>query len=311
MKRRNFFKGLFGAYAGISGYFSVKYFSKKDNQSNDNINKYINSKTNLKKRGLGVIVEIPIVYHCNLNCAGCDHFASIAPSYIMPVEVFKKDVEHLSKIMNKNLKEMWILGGEPLLHNNLPEIFKIARRCFPKTKIEMLTNGLLLDKQPDSFWRACKKENIKIVLENYIYNEKDKVKFDIITKKLKRFHCNLSVDGPKYRFRRMNLVKECAHDFKKRYVDCKTKLWPILDNGKFYSCSVINGVDKFFNKEFPSHAIPVCSEDVLDIYKIKSIDELIAFYEKPKAFCAHCNYFISQGKKWAPSKKELSEWYKV
>ena len=311
MKRRSFFKGLFGAYAAISGYFSVKYFSEKDNQSNDNINKYINSKTNLKKRGLGVIVEIPIVYHCNLNCAGCDHFASIAPSYIMPVEVFKKDVEHLSKIMNKNLKEMWILGGEPLLHNNLPEIFKIARRCFPKTKIEMLTNGLLLDKQPDSFWMACKKEGIKIVVENYIYNKKDKVNFDAITKKLKQFRCNLSIDGPKYNFRRMNLTKNCVHDFKKRYNDCQTKLWPILDNGKFYSCSVINGVDKFFNKEFPSHAIPVDKGDVLDIYKIKSIDELIAFYEKPKAFCAHCNYFISEGKKWAPSKKELSEWYKV
>ena len=100
MKRRSFFKGLFGAYAAISGYFSVKYFSEKDNQSNDNINKYINSKTNLKKRGLGVIVEIPIVYHCNLNCAGCDHFASIAPSYIMPVEVFKKDVASLIKQYN-------------------------------------------------------------------------------------------------------------------------------------------------------------------------------------------------------------------
>ena len=315
MKRRNFFKGLFGAYAAISGYFSVKYFSEKDKKPKFEykLNNRCDDDTigKLDKKIIGLI-GYPIVYNCNLNCARCDHFAPIAKPYQVPFEVIKKDFKQLSKIINKEgeLKVLWIIGGEPLLHENLPEVLKAAREYFPKTKIELTTNGFLIDKQEDIFWETCSNNNIKIIIENYIYNEKN-IDFNKICEKLKKFHCDLKVNGPKYQFKPMDLTKEISHDAQNRYKSCFPKLWPILDNGKFYSCSVINGVDKFFNKEFPSHAIPVDKGDVLDIYKIKSIDELIAFYEKPKAFCAHCNYFISEGKKWAPSKKELSEWYKV
>ena len=49
--------------------------------------------------------------------------------------------------------------------------------------------------------------------------------------------------------------------------------------------------------------------DVLDIHKINSIDEIIEFYNKPKEMCAHCNYFLTEGKKWRLSKREVDEWY--
>lgn len=313
MKRRNFFKSMFGAYATLSGYFTFKYFEGKNNNKPidykfDNRCEGVKNDTNKKIIGL---VGFPIVHHCNLNCAYCDHFAPIAPFYQLPVETFKKDMERLSKITKDGggeIKVIWIIGGEPLLHDNLAEIFKIARTSFPKSKIEMTTNGFLLENQQDSFWESCSKYNIKIIVENYIYN-KTNINFEKICNKLKEHHCDLRVNGPKYQFKPMDLTKEKMHNINERYQNCFAKLWPMFENGKFYSCSTINGM-QFFNKKFPQHAINVAPDDFLDIYKINSFDEIIEFYEKPKSVCAHCNYFLSKGKRWRTSNQELSEWYK-
>ena len=297
MRRRNFLKGLFAAYTCASTYFSFKYFKNNSTSSSDN-SKFIER------------VEIPVVYHCNLNCAHCDHFASIAPKYIMPVEVYKKDVEQLAKITKGNVKELTLLGGEPLLHDNLPEIFKISRKYFPNSRIELLTNGTLLEKQPDSFWISAEKEDIGIYVSNYRTGKK-LYDFDKICEKIDKFRTKIRISYPKLTFQLMNLTKDIQHkDIEKRYSKCYSKLWPILDNGKFYACSTLNGLDLFFNKKFPQYAIPIAKDDVLDIYKIKSIDELIDFYNKPKKMCAHCNYYISGKKDWAPSKREASEWYR-
>ena len=306
MKRRDFFKSIFGTYTAITSFFSFKYLSNKSNSTQQN-NKLL-TKINFKRRATGVILEFPIVHHCNLNCAYCDHFASIAPVHKISVKDFQNDVKKISKITNGEIKEIWILGGEPLLHDEIDKIFEIARKYFKNTNIKMLTNGLLLDKQKDAFWKSCKNNNIKIVVENYIYN-KEKINFEVIKEKLRRFNCLLSFDSPKYQFRKMNLTKEKTHNINHRYNKCQCKLWPILDNGKFYPCSVVNGVDKFFNKKFPDLAFPIAQKDVLDIHKINSMDELLEFYETPKEMCAHCNYFLSEGEKWRLSKQEASEWY--
>lgn len=301
MERRNFLKGIFGGYAALSGYFSFKYFEGKNKQEKS---LELNTEGKFLER-----VEIPLVYHCNLNCAYCDHFSSIAPEFLMPVDVFKKDMEQLSKITNKNIKEITLLGGEPLLHNNLAEIFKISRACFPESRIELLTNGILLEKQPDSFWQSCHRENITIYVSNYRTGKK-LFDFDKLCEIMDKFKANIRISTPKIKFQTMNLAKESKHNIYDRYENCYAKLWPILDQGKFYACSTINGL-RFFNKKFPQYALPEANEDFLDIYKISTIDEIIEFYKKPKSLCAHCNYYISGKKDWKLSKKEPGEWYKI
>jgi molybdenum cofactor biosynthesis enzyme MoaA len=54
----------------------------------------------------------------------------------------------------------WILlmGGEPLLHPELERFFPAARTAFPSAKIKIVTNGILLSKKEDSFWRHSKKD---------------------------------------------------------------------------------------------------------------------------------------------------------
>ena len=124
-------------------------------------------------------------------------------------------------------------GGEPLLHNKLPEIFKISRKYFPNSRIELLTNGTLLEKQPDSFWISAEKEDIGIYVSNYRTGKK-LYDFDKICEKIDKFRTKIRISYPKLTFQLMNLTKDIQHkNIEKRYSKCYSKLWPILDNGKF------------------------------------------------------------------------------
>jgi len=51
-----------------------------------------------KRRNKKFLFQIPIVSHCNLNCAYCEYFAPVAPIHFASVESVKKDVIQLKSI---------------------------------------------------------------------------------------------------------------------------------------------------------------------------------------------------------------------
>jgi hypothetical protein len=80
-----------------------------------------------------------------------------------------------------------------------------------------------------------------------------------------------------------------------------------LEDGKLATCP-IPFVIKHFNKYFNQN-IPVTEKDYIDIFKVKSVNEIFDFLRKPAPICAYCNLKgITYGINWAVSKKELAEW---
>jgi molybdenum cofactor biosynthesis enzyme MoaA len=68
---------------------------------------------------LPYIVETHLVDHCNLNCKGCSHFASLVPGEVFTdIEIFKRDIARLSQIFI-DVYEIRLMGGEPLLHPDI------------------------------------------------------------------------------------------------------------------------------------------------------------------------------------------------
>ena len=118
MERRNFFKALAGVYAGATTFFSCKYFEKRDNAQKQNANSKLARRLTYLKN-----VEFPVVYHCHLNCAGCDHFSPLAEKYFMPTEVFEKDILRLKELTKGNMDAITLLGGEPLLHPDIETVY--------------------------------------------------------------------------------------------------------------------------------------------------------------------------------------------
>lgn len=89
-------------------------------------------------------LEYQISDKCNLNCASCAHFSNICIENGFPnPKLFRRDLEILSERFS-NVEKIRLMGGEPLLNEQLPEFIEIARNVFPSSDIRVVTNGLLL-----------------------------------------------------------------------------------------------------------------------------------------------------------------------
>lgn len=302
MKRREFLKdaGIFGCGCAL-GAGSIKLTSaNKEKQK-------ITSKNDIYSDWLPH-VEILITHHCNLNCAYCAHCAPLAPIYFESVDIFEKDIIQLYKITQGKIKEIMLLGGEPLLNKNIEVFIKLTRKYFKKSEIIIVTNGLMLNDMPDSFWKTCNENNASIYQSLYpLYERYPNLKKSY----LKAIKYNVKMSAwTKYTFTSLNLNKNAFNEKTKAYGECPYKInCTILTNGILYPCGVISSVHLFFNKYFKDFAIPVDEKDYLDIYKIKSLDEIFKFFEIPKETCKYCDYKRKKRKLWTLSKKELCEWY--
>lgn len=112
-------------------------------------------------------IDIHLTDHCNLNCKGCTHFSPLSEEFYLKIEDFNKDITRMAQLSKGRIKFIFLLGGEPLLHPSVTEFFSIARELFPKTRIVIITNGILLNKQENSFWQACKDSDIELWVSDY------------------------------------------------------------------------------------------------------------------------------------------------
>ena len=113
-------------------------------------------------------IVLNILDHCNLKCKGCDHFACVADPYFVDKRTIYNDLKRLSRLFpDDEIKQMAVMGGEPLLHPDLLDILCMVRKFFPNTIIRLTTNALLLLKQPDEFWKVCRENKVTIVNTKY------------------------------------------------------------------------------------------------------------------------------------------------
>ncbi len=134
-------------------------------------------------------VEIHLVEHCNLNCAGCTHFCPLAEEAYLDIETFSKDLNRLADLTNRQVGKIRLMGGEPLLHPELNKFMEKARGFFPNTKISVVTNGILLNKQSQKFWDCCRENDILITISGYPI----KLDYDFIKNKAKENNVHLTI----------------------------------------------------------------------------------------------------------------------
>ena len=280
--------------------YKLKLFENK-------VDSYINMILKGTSQPILQYLEVYITEHCNLNCKHCAPFSPIAQKSFYDIDIFKKDMIHLSNLSNKLLCKLRILGGEPLLHPQVEEFLRIARECFPHTKIDLVTNALLLQSKPDSFWQACKTYDIDITPTKYPI----KIDFVLIEQKAKVF-------GVKYEYNNAGQVEKTLFhqplDMRgtqnpvKMFYKCAWANSCInLDNGRIYTCPYPRSI-KNFNAYFKTNLM-VDKKDYIDIYEVTSIEEILDRLAKPIPFCRYCDLNrLSWDNKWERSKRALQEW---
>ena len=253
-------------------------------------------------------IAVHLVDHCNLRCCGCDHFAPLAQKRFEETDVFEKDIKRFAELSGAKLGTLKLMGGEPLLHPQLTDFMQISRHYLPDTRIEVVTNAILLNLQKESFWNACKEYNIVIVptkyplKTNYEKAEKTAESYGV---KLEYYGNTNSVLKTSYH---IPLDLEGRQDAVNNFLNCfHANNCVFLKQGKLYTCTVapnINQFNKFFNKD-----IPLSERDGIDIHKAQNIDDILEFLSKPIPFCRYCNVNgRTFGHPWCVSKKEIEEW---
>ena len=96
-------------------------------------------------------VEYNLTEHCNLRCRGCGHASPLLPEKFASLTAFRVDIEALAEAFHSD--ELRIVGGEPLLHPQLLDFLREARRIDVADRIVLYTNGVLLHKVSVELWQ--------------------------------------------------------------------------------------------------------------------------------------------------------------
>ena len=264
----------------------------------------------LRKRLPKIHFEVHLAEHCNLNCYACNNFSPIAEPEFVDIEEFRRDFERMGSIFSHSCERIYLLGGEPLLHPEIITLMEIARKNFREGDISVFTNGLLLKKMDDSFWKACRDNNVGIILSAYPIKldiegikalaEKFGVRFQYAWGDTSSMHDMFSITP-------LNLKGDSNAKLNfgicVRAQNCLT-----LSHGKLFTCSFVPHVHHF-NKKFGEN-IEVTPEDYVNIYDDVKAEYILKRMSEPIPACRYCRLDNKSVRlvKWGISKGEKSEW---
>lgn len=251
-------------------------------------------------------VSIHLSEHCNLNCHNCDNFSPIAQEEFPDCQKLEQDMKCLSKILKGKLPQLIFTGGEPLLNERAVDIFKVARKYFPNTKISIVTNGILLiGGVQKNFWRELSRNRIVLSITKYPI----KLDYKMIEQKCVEENVELEY------FNDANITKTSFHmpfdldgkqNIKRNVIGCYHFNTCIqMYDGKIYNCSIAANVkhfNKFFGKNLPANGY-------IDIYQIKNRKQLEKKLKRPVPLCKYCKIAERTfDNEWGISKKDIKEW---
>lgn len=246
-------------------------------------------------------IGIPIVEHCNLKCKGCLHFCnSNQEEFYYDCEEFERDVMRLSELFD-NIEVLILYGGEALLHPKIIRLLEIVRVYLKKTKIEILTNGLLLPTLDENFYQSIKKYDVCIGWSAYPVGKKINMKIEdtLISEKVVYYKNDVQMF-----YGIFNPLGNSNSYY--QWKRCSGRKCHVLRKGYISVCPA-PAVEHIINQSFDKQLD--FSTSRLNIYD-ESIDaeKILYFLEQSHDVCKYCTSartFIWERQ----SKPKLEDWY--
>jgi len=125
-------------------------------------------------------LEWHIAHACNLTCESCAHFSNHGHKGHITID----QLERWYSLWHKRIapRDIQILGGEPLLNQDLLEILRLTRQMWDHPDLELIelnTNGFFLEKFPE-LPRVLKETNIKLMISQHGNDAEYNTKLDTI-----------------------------------------------------------------------------------------------------------------------------------
>jgi len=251
-------------------------------------------------------LDLPVTDRCNLGCAACSHFAPIAgDAPMIPAEDMAASLAMLSEKCPGAVREIFVLGGEPLLHPGLPDILSSARKLFPVSSIYLVTNMLAADEKLPGLRQSLQGNGIVVGYSRYgKANERQVasgIEFCLRNNILYQLFGNDPASFVSY-------LKSETPDFPavmKR--ECRMRTCLTLRGPYIYLCSPVTYLE-YPNRAFGMH-LSASRYDRVDIRDIEHPDEVLALSVLPHPFCRHCDVASNREIGWRPSRRERGEWF--
>ena len=113
---------------------------------------------------------------CNLKCKHC--YLSCSPSSKSNFLALDKIKTTLEEIKNLKISDIYLHGGEPLLH---PDINNIIRLTLKRTNVTILTNGTLINDKKARFLRQIEQNHdyeiiFRLSIDHYTEEKNDEIR---------------------------------------------------------------------------------------------------------------------------------------
>lgn len=251
-----------------------------------------------------LVIEIHLTDHCNLNCIGCSHYSPLAPDTFCDLSELERNVRHLAAINKHAFQTIRLLGGEPLLNPDIEKACEIVRISFKDVNLQIVTNGILLPKMPDTFWKMCHNLNIDICITTYPIH----INLSEIKNKSILYGVTIREYGDRNDtgFRHDVLDPLGRNDKYENHRICHLSSCLQLYQNKIYPCGR-SAYIHYFNTKFEMNFAHE-KGDYLEIDKIKYLAQIKLFRCSSVPFCRYCSLDKASNILWSTSKKEKSEW---
>ena len=238
--------------------------------------------------------ETHITEACNLRCRGCSHFSVFAKPHHKDLGEFKREFERLAEIEDVGI--IRLMGGEPLLNPDFMEYLRIARVCFPKSKLVLVTNGLLGDRLVPHM-EELNALRINLTISNYHLPEQ----------RVFRSYTEYHEKGALYNIS-LDPTGSQDPDFAYEHCDIRQNSWFYFQDGRFYPCCIAGTIHDFW-EHFDLDWGMTPEELSIDIFT-HTAEEIEEFIHKPCKLCRYCDTVnrVNSYKPFSKSTGDIKEW---
>lgn len=233
-------------------------------------------------------VQYNVAQNCNLNCKGCANYSNIyRNTNFNCAESFRNDLIELKKFF-WGVQEIKLMGGEPLLNDNICSFLIYAREIFPDSKLTIGTNGILLNKMDSKFFDVVKRNSVTFAISLYPSLKHKKESLEILLNKYDIDYIIMEFKGEFMKY----LYDYPVRTMEDGYNNCPAKECHCLDNGYLAVCSkplYLYRLNDNFNLNIPDQS------GKFNLYKTNidpwKLDELLRTPFDTCRYCGEKQYF--------------------
>ena len=229
-------------------------------------------------------LEMEIARICNLYCRGCSAFIQLA-DHEQPFYDLSAFVRDLKQVKTKfwGVEKIRLMGGEPLLANDIAAYVEHARNIFPDADMRIVTNGLLIPTLSAETLARLKQNGCTFDISNYPPTQRMKKEIISVLRNAK-----ITFDfGPPVRFFLKIVSAQPSGDVKSAFDNCICSYCHMMNQGGIlFPCSFAYCIRRF-NRHFDTS---YSEGDFLDLYQTEKDGwEILDWLSKPYEFCGNCS----------------------